>query len=137
MNDTLFNIDNKERIVSIVSADDSSILRYIASTNKYHVVFTISSNSAEAQITRSDGKLFKFTYHNHVNSYPYASSYSLLISQVRRFVNLLRVAVFSCPINNIFVNGVQVCPTASTPASAASGGEVADGGGDVGEAGGV
>jgi hypothetical protein len=71
--------------------------------------------------------VYKFTYRNHANSYPYASSYAYLVRRLRQFIGVLRSVVSHCDVNNIFINGAQVCPTA------ASGGEVADGGGDVGE----
>jgi len=127
-NYALFSIDNKERVVVTMTSNDVVFTTF---TNRYNVTFIINKDHAEAQIVRSDnGTVMKFIYRNHANSYPFASAYAFLFGQVRRFIGSLRDTVTGCIVRNIFINGVQVCP-------AASGGEVADGGGAVGEGGGV
>jgi len=138
LNNALFSIDNKERVIRhVISADDSVVI-LATSTNKYSVTFMIKQDRAEAEISRVDGTVTKFTYRNHVDSYPHSSAYAFLVRRILGFVNSLRDVVRICGVRNIYINGVQVCPPPASDSTDASGGEGEVGVGcGVGEAGGV
>ncbi len=136
LNNVLFSIDNKYRIISFSYNDN--VVVFVTSTNKYAVTFRIHKDHAESEVSRSDGAVYKFTYRNHVDSYPLSSSYAFLVRRILGFVNSLRDVVRICGVRNIYINGVQVCPPPASDSTDASGGEGEVGVGcGVGEAGGV
>jgi hypothetical protein len=108
-NGALFDIDNKQRVISA----GNHVFVFASSTGKYEALFTIYRDSARAEISRVDGAVYRFTYHNHTNSYPFSSSYAYLVRRLRQFVSVLRSVVSHCDVRNIFINGARVCPPPS------------------------
>jgi hypothetical protein len=130
-NGALFDVDNKERIVS----SDGTNIVFSTSTNKYMAKFIIHKDHAEVSITNLvNNRILTFKYRNHVDSYPFTSTYAFLVRRILGFANSLRDVVRICGVRNIYVNGVQVCPPPSDAPASGGEGEVADGGGgEVGE----
>jgi hypothetical protein len=84
-------------------------------TNNYDYDITILRDHAVVSLLYKKDKKYTFTYRNHTNALPYASTFLLLlravidvISKVRRFLAFLAYDTNACYAYNIYVNNVLV-----------------------------
>lgn len=74
-------IDNKERRIEVTPTTITASL----STNNYKWDISVTREKAIMVVTKGEKK-YTFTYKNHANAYPYASSYDEIVSTIFDFL---------------------------------------------------